>query len=185
MSDTSRPEYPQSPQQPPQPAEQPAFRPYGEPAVEQPQHSQQPPYSQQPQFSQQPQGSHPYIQTPAYTQTQTPTYTTSPYINPEPQPTGMSITGLVLGIISILGGAFFLIPQIVGVIFSHIGLSREPAGRGMAIAGLVLNYLCLLGFLALVLFIIVIGASLDDMHYDTPVPTYIPSPDPTVSGPVT
>lgn len=180
MSDTSRPEDPQQTQ----PPQQPPFRPYNpQPGPSEPSYGQQASYGQQNPYGQPQGGSHPYIQTPAYARS--PAYTTSPYINPEPQPKGMSITGLVLGIISILGGAFFLIPQIVGVIFSHIGLSREPAGRGMAIAGLVLNYLCLLGFLALVLFIIVIGASLDGFSYDGTVPTYSPTPLPTVSGPVT
>ncbi len=77
-----------------------------------------------------------------------------------PQPartSGMAVTSLVLGILSIMGGAIIFLPPIFGVIFGHLALGqcrRDPGlgGRGMAIAGLVLGYLTLAIWLLWILF---------------------------------
>ncbi|GGN61961.1 hypothetical protein GCM10010112_19690 [Actinoplanes lobatus] len=59
-----------------------------------------------------------------------------------------SVAAMVLGIISILGGALILgLPAIAAVVLGHMGLkdtqNEAKAGRGMAITGLVLGYVCL------------------------------------------
>lgn len=57
------------------------------------------------------------------------------------EPKGMSIAALVLGIVGVISGGWFIIPQILAVVFGHIGLKKEPSVKGMAITGLVLGYL--------------------------------------------
>ena len=57
---------------------------------------------------------------------------------------------MILGILSILGAAFFLLPPLLAVIFGHLSLGqckRDPmiGGRGMGLAGLVLGYITLAG----------------------------------------
>lgn len=62
------------------------------------------------------------------------------YSEPSNAGTGMSVTGMVLGIVSILASWMFVIGLLIGVgglIFSILARKREPAGHGMAIAGLV------------------------------------------------
>ena len=88
----------------------------------------------------------PYSQAQPYGQVQ-------PYGRPQPygqpsypglppaEPKGMSIAALVLGIVGVVSGGWFILPQILAVVFGHIGLRKEPSVKGMAIAGLVLGYL--------------------------------------------
>ena len=57
----------------------------------------------------------------------------------------MAVTSLIMGILSILGGAMFLIPPILAVVFGHVSLSacnKNPklTGKGMGIAGLVMGW---------------------------------------------
>jgi len=57
---------------------------------------------------------------------------------------------MILGILSILGAAIFLLPPLLAVIFGHLSLGqckRDPmiGGRGMGLAGLVLGYITLAG----------------------------------------
>ena len=57
---------------------------------------------------------------------------------------------MILGILSILGAAFSLLPPLLDVIFGHLSLGqckRDPmiGGRGMGLAGLVLGYITLAG----------------------------------------
>lgn len=62
------------------------------------------------------------------------------YTDPSNARTGMSVTGMVLGIVSIVTAwliAVGLLAGIGGLIFSVIGRKQEPAGRGMALAGLI------------------------------------------------
>jgi hypothetical protein len=74
-------------------------------------------------------------------------------IHSQPQPTktsGLAVTSMILGILSILGAAFFLLPPLLAVIFGHLSLGqckRDPmiGGRGMGLAGLVLGYITLAG----------------------------------------
>ncbi len=52
---------------------------------------------------------------------------------------------MILGIVSLIGGAILFIPPILAVVFGHVSLSqtkKDPAlrGRGMGIAGLVMGY---------------------------------------------
>ncbi|MDH6238397.1 DUF4190 domain-containing protein [Cryobacterium sp. CG_9.6] len=60
-----------------------------------------------------------------------PVYAASP-------PTGLSVTSLVLGLISVFFGFTFLVP-LGALIFGIVGLKREPAGRGMAITGIIIG----------------------------------------------
>ncbi len=70
---------------------------------------------------------------------------------------GLAITSMIIGILSILGAAMFLLPSLLAVIFGHIGINqcnRDPmmTGKGMAITGLVLGYLTLAGWVVWFLF---------------------------------
>lgn len=71
-------------------------------------------------------------------------------------PRGLSLASMIVGLASlVVGFGFLMIPQIVGVILGHLGMSREsPQGRGFAITGLITNYLALLIFGALYGFLI-------------------------------
>jgi len=80
-----------------------------------------------------------------------------------PQGNGMATAGGVMGIITFVfvlltpfvGITICVVPitMLLGIIFSHIGLSKSKhvggMGKGMAVTGLVLNYLTLVGFIAL------------------------------------
>src|SRR5262249_37441445 len=65
------------------------------------------------------------------------------------QPTsGAAVASLVLGILGLLvGWCACLLPNLVGIVLGHMGLSQtkdgRANGRGMAVAGLVLGYLSL------------------------------------------
>jgi hypothetical protein len=59
----------------------------------------------------------------------------------------MAIASLVLGIIGLVMFEFFMIPNILAVVFGFVGLSQikqappgAVAGRGLAIAGLVTGF---------------------------------------------
>lgn len=59
---------------------------------------------------------------------------------------GLAITSMIMGILSVLGAALMVIPPLLAVIFGHISLSQcnkdsHLDGRGMAIAGLVMGYI--------------------------------------------
>jgi len=74
---------------------------------------------------------------------------------------GFAVTGLVLGIVSLVGGAccyFGILTSPAGIIFSAIALNqmkKDPTqgGKGMAIAGLVTSIVAFLFSLAYLLFI--------------------------------
>ena len=71
---------------------------------------------------------------------------------------GMAVTSLIIGILSVLGGAMFLIPPILAVIFGHVSVSacnKNPnlTGKGMGIAGLVMGWLGLAGWIIFFFFI--------------------------------
>jgi hypothetical protein len=55
---------------------------------------------------------------------------------------GAAVIALVLGIITVLGGFFLLLPTMLAWVFAYLGMretaSREKAGRGLAITGIVL-----------------------------------------------
>jgi Domain of unknown function (DUF4190) len=69
-----------------------------------------------------------------------------PHAQPAKPVQGLAIASLALGLLSVVGGAFLLVPPILAVIFGHIALSRTGkdsplGGRGLAIVGLVTGYL--------------------------------------------
>ena len=71
---------------------------------------------------------------------------------------GLAVTSLILGILSILGGGILLLPPLFAVVFGHIAVSacnRNPNldGKGIGIAGLVMGWLCLAGWIIFGLFI--------------------------------
>ena len=74
---------------------------------------------------------------------------------------GMSIAGMVLGIVAVvlfwLAGVSLLL-AIIGLVLSIIGLRKEPGGSGMAIAGIVLN---LVAFVLVIVFMTVLAATLN------------------------
>lgn len=84
---------------------------------------------------------------------QQPVYVNAQSVYAAPQPRGLSITSLVLGLASFLFGFTFLVP-LGAIIFGAMGLKREPAGKGMSIAGIILGAVCLVGW---VLFAILAG----------------------------
>lgn len=65
---------------------------------------------------------------------------------PSRRTSGLAVASLVLGIVSVIGGALLLlVPPILAVIFGHNALAKcknDPAlaGRGMGIAGLAMGY---------------------------------------------
>lgn len=80
------------------------------------------------------------------------------YVQPAP-PKGLSITGFVLGIVSLFFGFTFFVP-IAGLIFSIIGAKKEPTAKAFSITGIILNALALIGWLIVVILFIVIGGSI-------------------------
>jgi uncharacterized membrane protein len=87
------------------------------------------------------------------------------YVTPQvaPRNDGLAVAGMVVGICSLVLGWLYVIPCIVGIVLSGIGLSRisksngTKAGRGMAIAGLVCGIVGL-AFWGLI-FLAVLGSS--------------------------
>ena len=74
-----------------------------------------------------------------------PPLTTPPPVPTAPSTPGLAVASLVLGIISVIGGAILIIPMVLAIVFGHISLSRirkDPklTGSGIAITGLVLGY---------------------------------------------
>ena len=60
----------------------------------------------------------------------------------QPKADGLAVAGMVLGICSFFFGWLYLIPCIVGIVLSGVGLNKvtksngQRSGKGMAIAGL-------------------------------------------------
>jgi uncharacterized protein DUF4190 len=70
---------------------------------------------------------------------------------------GLAVTSLVMGIVSLVGGGCLIVPPVLAVIFGHIAVSackKNPLldGKGMGIAGLVMGWLCVAGMFALIIF---------------------------------
>jgi len=64
---------------------------------------------------------------------------------------GLAIAALVCGILSVIGGAIFILPLLLAIILGHLALSqcnRDPelGGKGLAIAGLAMGYASILLF---------------------------------------
>ncbi|GAB2713953.1 DUF4190 domain-containing protein [Arthrobacter bambusae] len=74
----------------------------------------------------------------------------------QPQPKGMSVASMVLGLVSIFFGWTFLVP-LLGLILGLVGIKKEPAGKGMAVTGIILNGLMIAGWVLLFVFLFSIG----------------------------
>ncbi len=80
-------------------------------------------------------------------------YPQNPYQRP-PEPSGLSVASLVLGILSMLGFAFIILVPLAGVITGHLGYRREPASRGLALGGLITSWISLVIAVVVYAFII-------------------------------
>ena len=79
------------------------------------------------------------------------------YNNQPTKTSGLAVTSMIMGILSVIGGAFFILPPLLAVIFGHVAVgscnkNRMLGGKGMAIAGLVMGWLCLAGWIVFFLF---------------------------------
>lgn len=104
---------------------------------------------------QQPQGyppQPPVYQQPGYVQA----YGVAVYPAVPPQPKGLSVASMVLGLVSLVAGFTFVVP-LVGLILGILGVRREPAGRGMAITGIIISALILLIWVVIIGFIVFAG----------------------------
>lgn len=82
------------------------------------------------------------------------------YIDSTSGPRGLSLSSMIIGLASLFVAGWFIIPQLVGIVLGHIGLSKEsPQGRPFSITGLITNYLALLIYGGIYVFFIVVAAS--------------------------
>ena len=162
---------PQIPNYPPQP-EQPPQQPQPQPVDQQPYAA---PQNQQP--YQPPQGNGAYQQIPpasapsyypdyqqnSYNQ---PTYSAEPY-PPQSSTPGLSIAGMICGILSLLTCCFYYIGlplAVLGLIFSIIGMKRNANGKGMAVAGIVTSAITL-AIIVIMLIIVLVAANSSPYFY--------------------
>lgn len=162
---------PQIPNYPPQP-EQPPQQPQPQPVDQQPYAA---PQNQQP--YQPPQGNGAYQQIPPasapsyypdYQQTSynQPTYSAEPY-PPQSSTPGLSIAGMICGILSLLTCCFYYIGlplAVLGLIFSIIGMKRNANGKGMAVAGIVTSAITL-AIIVIMLIIVLVAANSSPYFY--------------------
>ena len=80
-------------------------------------------------------------------------------VQAQPPSGALAIVSLVAGIIGILSGGMFLIPEIAAIVCGHLALRREPQMRGIAIAGLVMGYLGLAFIVLVAAFFIIVFSS--------------------------
>jgi hypothetical protein len=62
-----------------------------------------------------------------------------------PKTSGLAITALVLGVISVMGAAILIVPTLLAIILGHVAMGRirkTPGlgGHGLALAGCILGY---------------------------------------------
>lgn len=69
-------------------------------------------------------------------------YPPNPYQRP-PEPTGLSVASLVLGILSVMGFAAIIVIPLAGIITGHMAYRREPNSRGLSLAGLITSWFSL------------------------------------------
>ncbi|MDQ6753569.1 MAG: DUF4190 domain-containing protein [Actinomycetota bacterium] len=79
----------------------------------------------------------------------------------------MSLASLILGIVSVVGFGFFILPQIAAIVTGHLALKREmPQGKGFAIAGLILGYVALaFAVISWILFTVFVLNSANNGYY--------------------
>lgn len=84
-----------------------------------------------------------------------------PVIAVSPPTSGLAVASLILGIVSIGGGACLAVPPFLAVLLGHMATRETRSGRrgghGMAVAGLILGYV---GVAAWVLLALQFGAGL-------------------------
>jgi hypothetical protein len=103
---------------------------------------------------------YPYYPTQPYQPAAYPPPIYQPPPPPVPRPvSNVAMTSMVLGIAGVVVGVCLCgIPQVIAVIFGHMGLNQTQdgrlAGRGMAITGLVLGYVFLVPAVVLTLWIL-------------------------------
>lgn len=88
------------------------------------------------------------------------------YIDSTSGPRGMSLTSMIIGLVSLFLAGWIIIPQIVGIILGHIGLSKEsPQGRPFSITGLITNYLALVIYGGLyIFFFVILGIAVNESN---------------------
>ncbi|MHA7159282.1 DUF4190 domain-containing protein [Glutamicibacter endophyticus] len=57
-----------------------------------------------------------------------------------PEPTGLSVASLVLGLVSMVGLFIIILVPLAGVITGHLAYRREPAGRSLSLPGLITSW---------------------------------------------
>jgi type II secretory pathway pseudopilin PulG len=67
---------------------------------------------------------------------------------PTPKTSGLGVTSLIFGVISVLGGVLLFLPPIAAIVLGHLTLShckRDPLlkGRALGLAGLIMGYVML------------------------------------------
>jgi hypothetical protein len=90
----------------------------------------------------------------------------APYSSQRPRTNPMALTGMIMGILSIVVGWFCCGPvfSILGIIFSAIGISQinknpgNETGKGMAITGLILSILGMIFFIVIFALFGLLGA---------------------------
>ncbi len=77
---------------------------------------------------------------------------------------GMAIAGFVLSLAAIFFNAFFLIPSILGIIFSGVGLGKcnknGYRGKGLAIAGMVISIILLVIYVIAIIYVLSYAGSI-------------------------
>lgn len=88
------------------------------------------------------------------------------YIDATSGPRGMSLASMIIGLSSLFIAGWLIVPQIIGIVLGHIGLSKEsPQGKPFSITGLITNYLALLVYGGLYLFLIFIWSVMGTESY--------------------
>lgn len=92
-------------------------------------------------------------------------YPPAPYGPPQPfvVPTsGIAVAALIMGLISVFGGFFLVIPQVAAIILGHVAARETKDGRrgghGMAVAALITGYL-VTGFTIIVVTFLTLAAT--------------------------
>ena len=74
-------------------------------------------------------------------------------------PKGFAITGMVLGIVSLVIPYGGIITAILAIIFAAVSRHRNDAGRGMAIAGLVFGIVALALWMIVIIIVVSVASS--------------------------
>ena len=94
------------------------------------------------------------------------TYSAEPY-PPQSSTPGLSIAGMICGILSLLTCCFYYIGlplAVLGLIFSIIGMKRNANGKGMAVAGIVTSAITL-AIIVIMLIIVLVAANSSPYFY--------------------